>query len=161
MMVVTKLLKPKHIRRVFDDYYAFVNKAFGSSDNFKDLCERTNYIKILPTAEDSAIYDIYSYNNVIIWNSVSKKLESIKTYVERGWTYPIFLEDEDWNHYIGCSIRGLLIVRGMTVREFTDIFQCSRNRATALLEGTTEPSAQTVLRICRYFNITVDELLRY
>jgi DNA-binding XRE family transcriptional regulator len=49
-------------------------------------------------------------------------------------------------------------MHGLTIREFADIFEISKNHAEAVLKHRTTPSLELAFQIARYFDLKVDEL---
>jgi DNA-binding XRE family transcriptional regulator len=49
-------------------------------------------------------------------------------------------------------------MHGLTIREFAEIFEISKNHAEAVLKHRTTPSLELAFQIARYFDLKVDEL---
>ena len=49
-------------------------------------------------------------------------------------------------------------IHGLTIREFAEIFEISRNHAEAVLKHRTTPSLELAFQIARYFDVKVDDL---
>ena len=49
-------------------------------------------------------------------------------------------------------------MHGLTIREFAEVFEISKNHAEAVLKHRTAPSLELAFQIARYFDLTVDEL---
>ena len=49
-------------------------------------------------------------------------------------------------------------MHGLTIREFAEVFEISKNHAEAVLKHRTSPSLELAFQIARYFDLKVDEL---
>jgi DNA-binding XRE family transcriptional regulator len=49
-------------------------------------------------------------------------------------------------------------MHGLSIREFAEIFEISKNHAEAVLKHRTTPSLELAFQIGRYFDVKVDEL---
>jgi DNA-binding XRE family transcriptional regulator len=49
-------------------------------------------------------------------------------------------------------------MHGLSIREFAEVFEISRNHAEAVLKHRTTPSLELAFQIARYFDLKVDEL---
>jgi DNA-binding XRE family transcriptional regulator len=49
-------------------------------------------------------------------------------------------------------------MHGLTIREFGEVFEISKNHAEAVLKHLTTPSLELAFQIARYFDLKVDEL---
>ena len=49
-------------------------------------------------------------------------------------------------------------MHGLSIREFAEVFEISKNHAEAVLKHRTTPSLELAFQIARYFDLKVDEL---
>jgi DNA-binding XRE family transcriptional regulator len=49
-------------------------------------------------------------------------------------------------------------MHGLSIREFAEVFEISKNHAEAVLKHRTAPSLELAFQIARYFDLKVDEL---
>jgi transcriptional regulator with XRE-family HTH domain len=49
-------------------------------------------------------------------------------------------------------------IHGLSIREFAEIFEISKNHAEAVLKHRTTPSLELAFQIARYFDVSVDHL---
>jgi transcriptional regulator with XRE-family HTH domain len=49
-------------------------------------------------------------------------------------------------------------MHGLTIREFAEVFEISRNHAEGVLKHRVIPSLELAFQIARYFDVTVDQL---
>ena len=52
----------------------------------------------------------------------------------------------------------LVKMHGLSIREFAEIFEISKNHAEAVLKHRTTPSLELAFQIARYFEVRVEEL---
>ena len=49
-------------------------------------------------------------------------------------------------------------MHGLSIREFAEVFEISKNHAEAVLKHRTSPSLELAFQIARYFDLKVDDL---
>ena len=60
---------------------------------------------------------------------------------------------------IAHNIKKLRTEKGMSQQEFGDLFDINRGSIGSYEENRAEPKLETILKICKYFNLSVDDFL--
>jgi DNA-binding XRE family transcriptional regulator len=68
-------------------------------------------------------------------------------------------EHREWQKILGKRLRDIRIARGLTYTEVTNQTQIPRGPLTEIEKGTREPSLWLMLRLCRCYCVSVDEMI--
>lgn len=63
-------------------------------------------------------------------------------------------------NYIGLNIKHLCNVKKLSQKDFGDIFGLTQSVINIYIKGKSNPQINTLIQICNYFNLSLDEFVR-